>query len=947
MGSEGYSGLPAYYLESSDPITPNIGFSLKGMDPIVAANFVLADSAITGGGFSVKINGALILNPNFNNTTPAAPVGYVNVLWQVDGSGNVSGYVPTGGGGTPGGSDGDIQYNNSGVFGGSATSINAAGSMVFPTGQTITDSAGNTISFQSNRISLFSPNFAALLLTTTECVFSDNLGDALYLNDGTNQWYLDNASGSASIRNPNGTNTIIVHGGMAPDALSHILADTLFPAVVISGSAPANGQILVATSGTTAQWSTPSGSGTVTSVSFTGDGTVLSSNPSTPVTTSGTLTATLNTQSANVVLAGPTTGGAANPTFRSLVAADLPAGTGTVTSFSSGNIGSIISTSVATATTTPALSFTLETQAANTVWAGPTTGSAAAPTFRALVSGDLPSGTGTVTSFSAGNLSPLFTTSVATATTTPALSFSLSNAGGGTVFGNNTTGSAGPAFTTAPVLGVPGTSVGTIALASATASGKFTITAPASSATPTLTLPTTSNVLAGQFAGDNVIYTSTLQTASAAGTLTPSLLTQTANTVLAGPTTGSAATPTFRTLVAADIPSGAVTWNAIGNATGSLTLANGTNTTTFQQTANTIWQWANTTTATSGTTNASPQIQLAANYWNGSASATDTWTLGMSLAAGTNGASTLTLSHSGSSGTAAVTTGIFNATTGFQTGGSATSAHYLRGNGTNFVSSAILIGDLPVSGTWAFAGTLSGAFTASGNVTVSGSPTFNTGTPAFQNSSVLFQNTNAATVSTTNGSTQVELKANYWTGSASATDTWTIYSQLSAGANAPSALAIQHLGGTSGATTVALYAGVTLGEYNGITTVGNGIPTEYATVNSTGNTANISSTTLYAVPSGGAGFYRVSAYLVETTAASTSSTLPSLTLTWLDETGTSQTATIVSGGSASNTVGTYARGDFTVYSEASQNISYATTGYTSVGGTSMAYSVRIRLEYLG
>ena len=38
------------------------------------------------------------------------------------------------------------------------------------------------------------------------------------------------------------------------------------------------------------------------------------------------------------------------------------------------------------------------------------------------------SGGGTVSSFSSGNLSPLFTTSVANATTTPALSFSLSNA---------------------------------------------------------------------------------------------------------------------------------------------------------------------------------------------------------------------------------------------------------------------------------------------------------------------------------------------------------------------------------------------------------------------------------------------------------------------------------------------------------------------------------------
>jgi hypothetical protein len=34
--SEGYAGLPAYYLLSADPITPNLGLSLKGMDPIIA-----------------------------------------------------------------------------------------------------------------------------------------------------------------------------------------------------------------------------------------------------------------------------------------------------------------------------------------------------------------------------------------------------------------------------------------------------------------------------------------------------------------------------------------------------------------------------------------------------------------------------------------------------------------------------------------------------------------------------------------------------------------------------------------------------------------------------------------------------------------------------------------------------------------------------------------------
>ncbi len=51
-------------------------------------------------------------------------------------------------------------------------------------------------------------------------------------------------------------------------------------------------------------------------------------------------------------------------------------------------------------------------------------------------------GGGTVTSFSAGTLSPLFTTSVATATTTPALSFALSAASADTVF----MGSATPSY---------------------------------------------------------------------------------------------------------------------------------------------------------------------------------------------------------------------------------------------------------------------------------------------------------------------------------------------------------------------------------------------------------------------------------------------------------------------------------------------------------------------
>jgi hypothetical protein len=67
---------------------------------------------------------------------------------------------------------------------------------------------------------------------------------------------------------------------------------------------------------------TGSGSGTVTSVGLSMPGWFTVSNS--PVTNSGTLTATANNQSANQVLAGPSSGSATTPAFRALVAADIP-----------------------------------------------------------------------------------------------------------------------------------------------------------------------------------------------------------------------------------------------------------------------------------------------------------------------------------------------------------------------------------------------------------------------------------------------------------------------------------------------------------------------------------------------------------------------------------------------------------------------------------------------
>jgi hypothetical protein len=62
----------------------------------------------------------------------------------------------------------------------------------------------------------------------------------------------------------------------------------------------------------------------------------------------------------------------------------------------------------------------------------------------------------------------------------------------------------------------------------------------------------------------------------------------------------------------------------------------------------------NTTAATSGANQSSSQLAVSAQYWNGSATATDEWTVQDVLGTGTNPNSTLTFVHTGSSGTATV-----------------------------------------------------------------------------------------------------------------------------------------------------------------------------------------------------------------------------------------------------------------------------------------------------
>jgi hypothetical protein len=162
----------------------------------------------------------------------------------------------------------------------------------------------------------------------------------------------------------------------------------------------------------------------VASVALTNNAGTVFSTTSTPQTGAAILNVSLNTQNKNLFLASSSTTNGLVPSFRAIVAADLPVsgvtagsyGTATdipvltidnkgritlasvVSAASGGQVNSVTMTvpsgtvfnAVNSGTATdPVVGFSLQTQTANTVFAGPTTGSAAVPGFRSLVLADI------------------------------------------------------------------------------------------------------------------------------------------------------------------------------------------------------------------------------------------------------------------------------------------------------------------------------------------------------------------------------------------------------------------------------------------------------------------------------------------------------------------------------------------------------------------------------
>jgi hypothetical protein len=163
-------------------------------------------------------------------------------------------------------------------------------------------------------------------------------------------------------------------------------------------------------------------SGTISSVSFSLPSSVFTFTAGPFTSGAANLSGTFNNQAQNAFFAGPTGGGTGQPTFRAIVAGDLPVSGATASTYGSASSIPVLSVDVygrvtAIANVTAAsggqvntitysvpgifnqsvvgtsavtISLGLNPQTAGTVWAGPVSGGAVTPGFRALTSTDIP-----------------------------------------------------------------------------------------------------------------------------------------------------------------------------------------------------------------------------------------------------------------------------------------------------------------------------------------------------------------------------------------------------------------------------------------------------------------------------------------------------------------------------------------------------------------------------
>jgi hypothetical protein len=299
-----------------------VNTSVDGNGKLTTASMVLGSSTGVLKAATGTVSVAEIVNADINASaaiafSKLAPLSSANIL--VGNGFSVATSVPM---------SGDITINNSGATAiGSGVIVNADvnASAAIALSKLATQAAKTVVANATNATAV--PT--ALASSGASQVLTVNAGNTALafatLVDA-------NISASAAIANSKlanvATSTIkgrVTGGTGVVEDLTATQATTILNTFTSAdkGLAPASG------GGTTnflradGTWTAPSGgSGTVTSVGMTVPS-FLAVSPST-VTTAGTFAVTASNQNANLVFAGPSSGAAAAPTFRTLVAADIP-----------------------------------------------------------------------------------------------------------------------------------------------------------------------------------------------------------------------------------------------------------------------------------------------------------------------------------------------------------------------------------------------------------------------------------------------------------------------------------------------------------------------------------------------------------------------------------------------------------------------------------------------
>lgn len=419
-------------------------------------------------------------------------------------------------------------------------------------------------------------------------------------------------AGSAQEISLDNTLKFTTGGNLYADSALAVWNASKLQGVGVAFTAPATSQVLKY-DGT--NWS-PAADNGLTSVGLTLPS--LFSVTGSPLTANGTITATLASQTANSIFAAPN-GSNGTPSFRSLVAADIPAlpfsqitgtvpvsqgGTGLTTVGTSGQV--LASDGTGLSYVTPSVTLAGDVtgaNGANTIAAGAVTGTkiaqAGATTGQVLKwngttwSPAADDNSGSISSI--GLVVPSFlTVSPATLTANGTFTIGTSSQTANTVFAAPDASAGTPTFRslvptdmtlgTQRLVGRYSNGTGTGQSVSMDRTLKMTTggyiyvdttlavynASKIQSIAVSLATPTTGQVLKYNgtswtpAADDNAgltsvgitlpLYTFSNSPLTANGTLTGSLNSQTANTFLGAPN-GSAGTPTFRSLVAADIPS--------------------------------------------------------------------------------------------------------------------------------------------------------------------------------------------------------------------------------------------------------------------------------------------------------------------------------------------------------------------------------------------------------